>query len=278
MKKSTILLITTLLFHIAGQSQVFKSSNKNSYFMGKRGLIEVGLNPIYSRVYYAYQSYYDRLNIGPWAEYTFALTNNLSTTLHFGQNRYYRQPIHWFSELDEFYQAYFISEMVEIKEINTNRLGIRINKALMKKKGAIAPMGHYVGIGCHLHMNSVEYSDNPLVKYHEQPIYYGLAIIRDAYATLAEPIRFNTWSLDLFYGARINVTKSFFMSWSASTALSSFRTLLDPSVNESTYHNSNDAKKDFSDIAPEDLVGISKYTMQTRNFFNFRLGIGMIIH
>lgn len=218
-----------------------------------------------------------KITIGSWAEYTFAFTNKVSATLNFGRNTYFRRPIRYFSSIttDNFDQTY-IGELDNAKAIQSNKVGIRINKALMEKKGAIAPMGHYLGLGIQYFMNSIDYSENPLSSFYIDYINETRVVLDNYYSK--EKLKFNTWSIDLFYGARINVTENFFMSWSVSTALSSFRIFIHDIYPPDFDNSPNEVKNDFDDVTPKDIIPISRYQMRINNFFNFRIGIGMILH
>lgn len=281
-----LFLSIILLFSHFSFSQDNIPCKKNSFYVGKRGAIEMGLNP---RVSFFYQEDVNekspKYNLGYWGEYTYALTNSFSTTINIGRNTYYRELIDFRGGRNSTYgHIVGVEESGQfLKEMKTTRVGIRLNKSLSRRKGALAPMGHYIGAGVQLFMTSLDYMDKPLnlvMFYNPNFNTYKDIIVQQA--EIMDPLRFNIWTFDLIYGYRKNISKNVFISWAFSTSLTSYYYKLKDIHGEEYYSYFNyydtDPKTDFNDVKTSDLVNPSRYIMRTSNFFNFNFGIGIILH
>jgi hypothetical protein len=279
MKKYTFIVIFSFLFFSDAFSQKVSFKEKNSFYKGKRGLIEIGVNPRISRIdtYNSEFFYTDydlwRLKTNLFLEYTYGITNNWSATLNVGRNIHFRKPIA-FRVLKEnsFANQYYIGEIEDLKEIKSNRVGLRANYHL-KNKGSISPMGHYFGFGVNYLMNSMDYNNEPLSKFR---VTDGVKEAVEQYQ-MSKPINFNLWSLDLTYGARKNIAENLFVSWHMLWSVNNF---LYWSINDFNVYNEGIGKyiSDVNDIKRSDLVDGSINSMKSTNIFSFRFGVGYVLH
>lgn len=274
-------------------SQEVSLKDKNSFYNGKRGLLEIGINPRVSMFFINdkdlgnYEKYHLSTKINPFLEYSYGLTNRWSATINAGRTTHFRSPI-GFSAYEavgpppttswgsQEYNPFLIGELGP-KEIQSNKVGLRFNYHL-KKKGAISPLGHYFGFGFNYLMNSIDYKDEPLTKFLR---YYGELPLEEY--DLKEPIKFNLWSIDLTYGARKNITENLFVSWhmlwSISNWFGSGLWDLENSYSDIMYiQNGSDHISDVSEIKKSDLIKPSEDVMRRTNLFSFRFGIGYVIH
>jgi hypothetical protein len=287
MKKYILLL---LFFNVLNICDIFSQEvslkEKNSFYNGKRGLLEIGINPRGST--YSYElpvgSFAFIRNtatkMNPFLEYSYGLTNRWSATINAGRTTHFRRPIGFFGthesggSLSE-YDFFFIGE-IKSKEIQSNKVGLRLNYHL-KKKGAISPLGHYFGFGFNYLMNSIDYEDEPLLKFTREN---GELIILEKYDG-KRPIKFNLWSIDLTYGARKNITENLFVSWHMLWSINNWFGPMwgSESSSDKTYtQNSGDFILDVSEIKKSDLIKPSEDVMRRTNLFSFRFGIGYVIH
>lgn len=273
-------------------SQEVSLKDKNSFYNGKRGLLEIGINPRVSTYSYElpFGSYSFIRNtatkINPFLEYSYGLTNRWSATINAGRTTHFRRPV-GFRGRDSVgpptntwesaeYKYYTIGEL-RSKEIQSNKVGLRFNYHL-KKKGAISPLGHYFGFGFNYLMNSVDYEDEPLTKYTTEN--RELVILKELEE---EPLKFNFWSIDLTYGARKNITENLFVSWHMLWSISNWFGPMWGSENSNFdneyYPNKNGYDYISKNNSPRsDLIKPSEDVMRRTNLFSFRFGIGYVIH
>lgn len=294
MKKYILLL---LFFNVLIICDIFSQEvslkDKNSFYNGKRGLLEIGINPRVSWFSYQLPIGGDLIKtstkMNPFLEYSYGLTNRWSATINVGRTTHFRRPI-GFSGRDSVgppptnsyesaeYIYYTLGEM-KSKEIQSNKVGLRFNYHL-KKKGAISPLGHYFGFGFNYLMNSIDYKDEPLLKFTREN---GELIILEEYHPKKPIIKFNLWSIDLTYGARKNITENLFVSWHMLWSISNYFGSglwdVENSYSDIMYiQNGSDHISDVSEIKKSDLIKPSEDLMRRTNLFSFRFGIGYVIH
>lgn len=287
MKKYILLL---LFFNVLIICDIFSQEvslkDKNSFYNGKRGLLEIGINPRVSMFFYEipeidiYGDFHSSTKINPFLEYSYGLTNRWSATINAGRTTHFRRPI-GFSARDEVGSPgapgdpteyiYYTSGELGPKEIQSNKVGLRFNYHL-KKKGAISPLGHYFGFGFNYLMNSIDYEDEPLLKFTREN---GELII--LYESKEKPFKFNLWSIDLTYGARKNITENFFVSWHMLWSISNWFGPMWGFDDYNTNYNQS-GYEEYIKVKKSDFIKPSEAVMRRTNLFSFRFGIGYVIH